>query len=63
MLNEGVVHPTFPITNIDRAKKYYGETPGLKTGEEIAPGHILRILTSIPVPSRSFRIFDVSVFP
>ena len=41
MLNKGKVHPTLPVTNLERAKKFYGDTLGLKIKEELADGHLM----------------------
>jgi catechol 2,3-dioxygenase-like lactoylglutathione lyase family enzyme len=41
MLSKGKAHPTLPVTDIERAKKFYGETLELKLREELAPGHLL----------------------
>ncbi len=41
MLSKGKAHPTLPVTDIERAKKLYGETLELKLREELAPGHLL----------------------
>jgi len=41
MLSKGKAHPTLPVTNIERAKKFYSETLELKLREELAPGHLL----------------------
>jgi catechol 2,3-dioxygenase-like lactoylglutathione lyase family enzyme len=40
MLNNGRVHPTIPVTDIKRAKKFYSDTLGLNLREEVAPGHL-----------------------
>jgi predicted enzyme related to lactoylglutathione lyase len=34
------VHPTISVTNLKRAKKFYGETLGLKSDGEMAQGHV-----------------------
>jgi catechol 2,3-dioxygenase-like lactoylglutathione lyase family enzyme len=41
MLSKGKVHPTLPVTDIEKAKKFYGETLELQLREEPAPGHLL----------------------
>jgi len=41
MLSRGKVHPTLPVTDIERAKKFYGETLELKLREEPAPDHLI----------------------
>ena len=41
MLSKGKAHPTLPVTDIKRAKKFYSETLELKLREELAPGHLL----------------------
>lgn len=40
MLNQSKVHPTLPVTDIKRAKRFYSETLGLNLREEVAPGHL-----------------------
>jgi catechol 2,3-dioxygenase-like lactoylglutathione lyase family enzyme len=39
MLANGKVHPTLSVTDLERAKKFYGETLGLKSDGVIAEGH------------------------
>ena len=39
MLVQGKVHPTLSVTSLERAKKFYGETLGLKSNGEVAEGH------------------------
>ena len=41
MLSKGKVHPTLPVTNIERAKKFYGGTLGLKIKQELTDGHLM----------------------
>jgi catechol 2,3-dioxygenase-like lactoylglutathione lyase family enzyme len=41
MLSTSKVHPTLSVTNLERAKKFYGDTLGLKSNGEIAKGHIV----------------------
>ena len=41
MLSKAKAHPTLPVTDIERARKFYGETLELKLREELAPGHLL----------------------
>ena len=41
MLSKSKAHPTLPVTDIERARKFYGETLELKLREELAPGHLL----------------------
>jgi len=41
MISKGRVHPTLPVTDIKRARKFYGETLQLKLREELAEGHLL----------------------
>jgi catechol 2,3-dioxygenase-like lactoylglutathione lyase family enzyme len=41
MLSKGKAHPTLPVTDIKRARKFYGETLELRLREELAPGHLL----------------------
>jgi len=41
MLSKAKAHPTLPVTDIERAKKFYGGTLELKLREELAPGHLL----------------------
>jgi catechol 2,3-dioxygenase-like lactoylglutathione lyase family enzyme len=41
MLSKGKAHPTLPVTDIARARKFYGETLELKLREEITDGHLL----------------------
>jgi catechol 2,3-dioxygenase-like lactoylglutathione lyase family enzyme len=41
MLSKGKAHPTLPVTDIERARKFYGETLELKLREEITDGHLL----------------------
>ncbi len=40
MLNKGKAHPTLPVTDIKRARKFYSETLELNLRDEIAPGHL-----------------------
>ena len=40
MLAKGKVHPTLSVTNLERAKKFYGETLGLKSNGELALDHV-----------------------
>jgi catechol 2,3-dioxygenase-like lactoylglutathione lyase family enzyme len=41
MVNLTKVHPTLPVTDLKRAKKFYSETLGLKlTDEGEVPGHL-----------------------
>jgi catechol 2,3-dioxygenase-like lactoylglutathione lyase family enzyme len=39
MLNRSRVHPTIAVTNLERAKKFYGETLGLEVQGEME-GHL-----------------------
>jgi catechol 2,3-dioxygenase-like lactoylglutathione lyase family enzyme len=39
MLNRSRIHPTIAVTDLERAKKFYGETLGLKAEGEM-DGHI-----------------------
>ena len=41
MLVQGKVHPTLSVTDLERAKKFYGETLGLKANGELAEGHVV----------------------
>jgi catechol 2,3-dioxygenase-like lactoylglutathione lyase family enzyme len=41
MLSKGKAHPTLPVTDIERARKFYGGTLELKLRDELAPGHLL----------------------
>ena len=41
MLNKGKVHPTLPVTDIERAKKFYGGTLGLNMNQDLADGHLM----------------------
>ena len=41
MLSKSKAHPTLPVTDIERARKFYGETLELKLREELAAGHLL----------------------
>ena len=41
MPSKAKAHPTLPVTDIERARKFYGETLELKLREELAPGHLL----------------------
>lgn len=41
MLSNSKVHPTLPVTDIERAKKFYGKTLELKLSKELAQGHLL----------------------
>jgi catechol 2,3-dioxygenase-like lactoylglutathione lyase family enzyme len=41
MVNQAKVHPTLGVTDIEKAKKFYGKILELKLREEIAPGHLL----------------------
>ena len=40
MLVQGKVHPTLSVTDLERAKKFYGGTLGLKSNGELAEGHV-----------------------
>lgn len=40
MLSQAKVHPTLSVTDLERAKKFYGGTLGLKADGNIAPGHV-----------------------
>jgi catechol 2,3-dioxygenase-like lactoylglutathione lyase family enzyme len=40
MLNQFPIHPTISVTDLEKAKSFYGETLGLKSKGEIADGHI-----------------------
>jgi catechol 2,3-dioxygenase-like lactoylglutathione lyase family enzyme len=39
MLNQGTVHPTVSVTDLGRAKEFYGGTLGLKSNGDLAEGH------------------------
>ena len=41
MLAQSKVHPTLSVTNLERAKKFYGDTLGLKSNGKIAEGHVV----------------------
>lgn len=41
MLARSKVHPTLSVTNLERAKKFYGDTLGLKSNGQIADGHVV----------------------
>jgi catechol 2,3-dioxygenase-like lactoylglutathione lyase family enzyme len=40
MLSQAKVHPTLSVTDLERAKKFYGGTLGLKSDGNVAPGHV-----------------------
>ncbi len=40
MLSQAKVHATLSVTDLERAKKFYGETLGLKSNRDVAPGHV-----------------------
>jgi catechol 2,3-dioxygenase-like lactoylglutathione lyase family enzyme len=40
MLDTAKVHPTLSVTDLERAKKFYGDTLGLKPTGRTAPDHI-----------------------
>ena len=43
MLNNAAVHPTLPVVNLERAKKFYQEVLGLKViQEDPSPGAMLQ---------------------
>jgi catechol 2,3-dioxygenase-like lactoylglutathione lyase family enzyme len=41
MLSQGVAHPTLSVTDLERARKFYEETLGLKSNGELADDHIV----------------------
>jgi len=41
MLREGKAHPTLPVTDIKRAKKFYSDTLDLDLRKKLASGHLL----------------------
>jgi catechol 2,3-dioxygenase-like lactoylglutathione lyase family enzyme len=41
MLTQGRVHPTISVTDLERAKEFYGGTLGLNANGHIAEGHIV----------------------
>ena len=40
MLSQGSVHATLSVTDLTRAKKFYGETLGLSSNGDLADGHV-----------------------
>jgi catechol 2,3-dioxygenase-like lactoylglutathione lyase family enzyme len=41
MLSKFMVVPTLPVTNLERAKQFYGEVLGLKLSDVLGAGHVL----------------------
>ena len=41
MLVQGKAHPTLSVTDMERAKKFYGKTLGLKFDRELTEGHVV----------------------
>ena len=41
MLSQGKVHATISVTDLERAKEFYGEKLGLKANVTLAEGHVV----------------------